>query len=170
MIATLFRMTPRDRWRFYPAIIIGVITGIISAFVKSGTEEILPPRTPDRIAPPLKMLRDMGIDWHHLVYSYSGQVVYWGGNFVHIAFSVLAAIFYCIVAEVFPRITMYQGIVFGLLFAIVCHGVMLPVLGLSPSVSHIPVDEVISEILGTCLWIWVIELLRQVLRGKFVRI
>ncbi|MCG2877093.1 DUF1440 domain-containing protein, partial [Obesumbacterium proteus] len=107
---------------------------------------------------------------HSLVYSYSDQLVYWGGNFVHIVFSIAATIFYCVVAEVFPRITMLQGIVFGILFAAICHGIMLPILGLSPAVIHLPADEIISEILGTCLWIWSVELLRIALREKMTKI
>ncbi|EGG3070751.1 DUF1440 domain-containing protein [Salmonella enterica] len=154
---------------FITACFTGVITGIISAFVKSGTEDILPPRTPDRTAPPVKLLNDLGIDWHHMAYHYSGQIVYWGGNFVHIIFSILAAIFYCVMAEIFPKITRWQGIIFGIFFAFICHGVMLPVLGLSPSLFHLPYDEVISEVSGTCLWIWSIELLRLSLRSKIVK-
>lgn len=111
MSIKLLETTPKQNRHYFIALAIGVITGIISAFVKSGTEDILPPRTPDRIAPPVQMLTDMGIDWHSLVYSYSDQLVYWGGNFVHIVFSIAATVFYCVVAEIFPRITMLQGIV-----------------------------------------------------------
>ncbi|MGO2257441.1 MAG: YagU family protein [Hafnia alvei] len=170
MSITLLETTPKQNRHYFIALVIGVITGIISAFVKSGTEDILPPRTPDRIAPPVQMLTDMGIDWHSLVYSYSDQLVYWGGNFVHIVFSIAATVFYCVVAEIFPRITMLQGIVFGILFSVICHGIMLPILGLSPAIIHLPADEIISEILGTCLWIWSVELLRIALREKMTKI
>ncbi|ECG8632198.1 DUF1440 domain-containing protein [Salmonella enterica subsp. salamae] len=168
MFVNLFKKTPRDKRYYDVAVVSGVITGIISAFVKSGTEVILPPRTPDRIAPPVKMLNDFGIDWHKLVYSYSEQVVYWGGNAIHITFSIVAAIFYCVIAEVFPRVAMWKGLIFGILFAVICHGVVLPVLGLSPNITQLPVDEIVSEIVGTCLWIFTIELLRIVLRSRMV--
>lgn len=112
------------------------------------------------------MLNDFGIDWHKLVYSYSEQLVYWGGNAIHIIFSIVAAIIYCVIAEIFPRVTMWQGIIFGILFAIVCHGIALPVLGLSPNLARLPLDEIVSEIVGTCLWIWIIELLRVALRNR----
>lgn len=82
---------------------------------------------------------------------------------------MLAAIFYCIVAEIFPRITMVQGIVFGLVFAFICHAVMLPLLSLSPSLQYLPADEIISEIIGTSLWIWSIELLRIAMRTKLIK-
>lgn len=78
MVVDLLKVTPRDKRYYGVAVFSGVITGVISAFVKSGTEAILPPRTPDRIAPPVQMLNDFGIDWHKLVYSYSEQMVYWG--------------------------------------------------------------------------------------------
>ncbi|EAA1522480.1 DUF1440 domain-containing protein [Salmonella enterica] len=168
MVVDLLKVTTRDKRYYGIAIFSGVISGVISAFVKSGTEAILPPRTPDRIAPPVQMLNDFGIDWHKLVYSYSEQMVYWGGNAIHIIFSILSAITYCIIAEIFPRVTMWQGIVFGILFAIICHGIALPVLGLSPNLAQLPLDEIVSEIVGTCLWIWTIELLRIVLRAKMV--
>lgn len=80
MVVDLLKVTPRDKRYYGVAVFSGVITGVISAFVKSGTEAILPPRTPDRIAPPVQMLNDFGIDWHKLVYSYSEQMVYWGGE------------------------------------------------------------------------------------------
>jgi Predicted periplasmic/secreted protein len=166
MIVNLFKTTPRNKRHYGLAVFLGVITGIISAFVKSGTEEILPPRTPDRIAPPVQMLNDMGIDWHKLVYSYSEQLVYWGGNAIHIIFSIVAAIIYCVIAEVFQKVTMLQGIIFGILFAFICHGIALPVLGLSPNLSQLPLDEIVSEVLGTCLWIWTIELLRTAIRCR----
>ncbi|EBJ5095183.1 DUF1440 domain-containing protein [Salmonella enterica] len=168
MVVDLLKVTPRDKRYYGVAVFSGVITGVISAFVKSGTEAILPPRTPDRIAPPVQMLNDFWIDWHKLVYSYSEQMVYWGGNAIHIIFSIVAAIIYCIIAEIFPRVTMCQGIVFGILFAIICHGIALPVLGLSPNLAQLPLDEIVSEIVGTCLWIWTIELLRIALRSKMV--
>lgn len=63
---------------------------------------------------------------------------------------------------------MCQGIVFGILFAIICHGIALPVLGLSPNLAQLTLDEIVSEIVGTCLWIWTIELLRIALRSKMV--
>ncbi|SFM96015.1 putative membrane protein [Izhakiella capsodis] len=165
----IFETTAKKERKFVSAFFIGIITGIISAFIKSGTEDILPPRTPDRIAPPVKVLDDLGIDWHNLAYHYSDQIVYWGGNVVHILFSVAAAVFYCMFAEIFPRIKLLQGIIFGLFFAVACHGIILPALNLSPGLSHLPFDEVLSEILGTCLWAWSIELLRISLRQKFTR-
>ncbi|ANC42883.1 hypothetical protein A6V27_20925 (plasmid) [Hafnia alvei] len=162
------RTNEKDR-HYVVAFFIGIISGVISAFVKTGTEGILPPRTPDRASPPVQLLTDLDVNWHTLVYNYSAQPVYWGGNFVHIVFSVLAAIFYCIVAEIFPRITMVQGIVFGLVFAFICHAVMLPLLSLSPSLQYLPADEIISEIIGTSLWIWSIELLRIAMRTKLIK-
>ncbi|EAX3277482.1 DUF1440 domain-containing protein [Salmonella enterica] len=54
------------------------------------------------------------------------------------------------------------------MFAIICHGIALPVLGLSPNLAQLPLDEIVSEIVGTCLWIWTIELLRIALRSKMV--
>ena len=46
----------------------------------------MPPRIPDRIAPPIQMIQDMDIDIHSMVYTYSDQVVNWGGSTIHILF------------------------------------------------------------------------------------
>ena len=44
------RTNEKDR-HYVVAFFIGIISGVISAFVKTGTEGILPPRTPDRASP-----------------------------------------------------------------------------------------------------------------------
>lgn len=166
MSFSVCNVPPRSERRIFIAFLIGIISGVLSAFIKSGTEALLPPRTPDRLAPPLKLLEDVGVDWHTLVYYYSDQAVYWAGDGVHIAFSVAAALFYCVFAEFMPAVTKVQGLVFGLVFALLCHGIILPLLGLSPSLAQLPADELISEVLGTCLWAWSIEVVRNGLRAR----
>ncbi len=66
---------PKDR-KYGLAIILGIITGLVSGMVKSGSEGFMPPRTPDRIAPPVKMITDMGIDPSTLIYTYSEQIIH----------------------------------------------------------------------------------------------
>ena len=168
MICFLEKTKESER-HFLIAFFVGIVSGILSAFVKGGTESILPPRTLDRIPPPIELLDKMGVNWHELFYTYSGQSVYWAGNLVHILLSIFAAVFYCVLAEIYPRIKMSQGIVFGVLFTIIAHGIALPCLGLSPSINHLPLDEIFSEIIGTCIWIWSIELIRSGLRNKLCK-
>ncbi|MDF7676881.1 DUF1440 domain-containing protein [Neisseriaceae bacterium ESL0693] len=165
----LFVRTRPSTRNYGVALLVGIIGGIMSGFVKSGTEGILPPRTADRIAPPIQLLQDMGIDLHQMVYTYSGQLLNWGGSGIHIVFSVVAAVIYCVAAEIFPKIKLWQGLAFGIVVMLASHGILLPVMHLSPPVWQLPVDEIISELLGTLLWMWTIEIFRRDLRNRMTR-
>jgi uncharacterized membrane protein YagU involved in acid resistance len=78
-----------------------------------GAEVPLPPRTfsggRDEFNPPYLFLRDyLGIDPTHTVYTFSEHII----NPVmvtHIIFSLVFAIGYCVVAEVFPKVKLWQG-------------------------------------------------------------
>ncbi|WVD64638.1 DUF1440 domain-containing protein [Utexia brackfieldae] len=165
----LFQRTKPSTRCYSLAVLIGIIGGIISAFVKSGTEELMPPRLPGAIPPPVDLLKQMGIDVTNMVYTYSEQVVNYGGNGVHIIFSIVCAVFYGVVAEIFPKIKLWQGCLFGLIVAIGFHGIVLPVLQLTPPAWQLPVDGLLSEFLGTLLWVWVIEIVRRDLRSRFTK-
>lgn len=168
MFNLLVRTKPDTR-HYAVALLTGIIGGIVSAFVKSGTEGILPPRTPDRIAPPIEMIQDIGINVHDMVYTYSDQVVNWGGSGIHILFSIVWAVIYCIAAEIFPKVKLWQGMAFGILVTIAFHGMILPVLNLSPAFWNLPGDEIFSEVFGTLLWIWTIEIFRRDLRSRITK-
>lgn len=43
---------------------------------------------------------------------------------------------------------------------------MLPVLNLSPVPWNLPFDELFSELVGTLLWMWTIEIFRRDLRNR----
>ncbi|KPD02600.1 YagU family protein [Moellerella wisconsensis] len=169
MFSSIFKLSKKEDRHLSLAVLIGIITGILSAFVKSGTESILPPRTLDRIAPPVKMIEDMGVNINNFVYTYSDQVVHWGGNGVHIIFSIAVAIFYCLASEIFPRIKIFQGLAFAIVVMVAFHGIVLPILNLSPAVWNLPFDELFSEVIGTLLWMWSIELLRMNLRYRMTK-
>lgn len=164
-----FKKTRIETRNYTVAVIVGIIGGIISGFVKSGTEGILPPRTPDRIAPPIQLLQDIGVNVKDMIYTFSDQIVNWGGSGIHIVFSIVWAVIYCVIAEVFPKIKLWQGIGFAIFVAIFFHGICLPILNLSPAVWNLPVDEIISEILGTFLWMWTIEIVRRDLRNRMTK-
>lgn len=72
----LFVRTDPQRRRYGVALLVGVLSGIISAFVKWGAEVPLPPRTfsggRDEFNPPYIFLRDyLGIDPTQTVYTFS---------------------------------------------------------------------------------------------------
>ena len=163
----LFAMTSSKDRRFGVIIFVGIIAGFLAALVKSGAEGILPPRAPSTVPPPVELLEKLGVHVNEYVYTFSDQTVAWAGNAVHIAFSIVMALVYCILSEIFPRIKMAQGLVFGILIAIGAHGVILPLFGLS---STLPLDGILSELLGTPVWIWTIEIVRRDLRNRITHL
>ena len=165
-MSDLFQTTPPNQRRYGLVIVIGIIAGILSALVKSGVETLLPPRDPDVIAPPVKLLMELGVNVQHEVYTYSEQVVNWGGNGVHILFSIVCAVIYCFASEIFPKVRLLQGLVFGYIAAFSAHGFILPALNLATPLWDAGTDGIISEVVGTGLWAWSIEITRGYLYGK----
>lgn len=100
--------------RLLLATYIGVIAGIISALVKSGFEDLIPPRMATTTPPPIVLLEKLGLDVHNMTYEWLGYTINWGGNGVHILFSIAIAVFYCLAIEYLPRIKLWHGIAFGL--------------------------------------------------------
>lgn len=54
----------------------------------------------------------------------------------------------------------------GLLATVAVHGISFPLLGLTPPLSMLPIDEYISEIFGHAVWFWSIEIVRRDLRNR----
>ena len=133
------------------------------SFCQMGAEVPLPPRSPmdmfnaacgpesairaadaidcsrNFLNPPYVFLRDyVGIaDPNAAIYEFAGHAF----NYVmltHIIFSVVFAVGYCVVAEKFPKITMWQGVMAGILATIAVHGISLPLLGLTPPLWILP--------------------------------
>ena len=166
----LFTRTPTERRHYGVAVLVGIVSGVLSAFVKWGAEVPLPPRTITdgraEFNPPYLFLRDyLGIDPTSTVYTFSEHII----NPVmvtHIIFSLVFAIGYCIVAERFPKVKMWQGVMAGIIVTVIVHGITIPLLGLSPALSMLPFDEYVSEIVGHIFWFWVIEMIRRDLRNR----
>lgn len=169
-VKDLFVQTDPARRRYGVATLVGFAAGIMSAFVKWGAEVPLPPRTISdgraEFNPPYLFLRDyLGIDPTSTVYTFSEHII----NPVmvtHILFSLVFAIGYCIVAERFPKVKMWQGVMAGIICTIAVHGISFPLLELTPPLSQLPADEYISEIFGHIVWFWAIELIRRDLRNR----
>src|SRR5690606_10424900 len=80
-------------------VFVGIISGFISALVKSGVEDLLPPRMPDAIPPPIGLLELLGFDGAGMTYQFMDQTINWGGNGVHILFSIVIAVVYCVATK-----------------------------------------------------------------------
>ena len=177
--------------RFGLAALLGIPIGIMSAFVKWGGEFPLPPRSPhdmfnaacgpesliraanqidcsrNFLNPPYVFLRDyLGItDPYAAIYEFAGHAFNYV-HFTHILFSIVFAVAYCVVAERFPKITLWQGVAVGILVNIAVHVITLPILGLTPPLWTLPWYEHVSEFVGHALWFWSIELMRRDLRNR----
>ena len=184
--------------RYGVAVFVGIIAGIISAFVKWGAEHPLPPRSPIDLFtaacpqpvldalnsgalamdgalqqcsraflnPPHVFLRDyLGIDPSQAAFTFADHAFNWIGV-THMIFSLVFAIGYCIVAEIFPKIKFWQGIGTGIIANICVHYITFPALGLTPPVVEWPLYEHISELVGHIFWFWTIEVIRRDLRNR----
>jgi len=153
--------------KMVPAALAGFIGGNVSSFVKWGTEVPFPPRTPDRPVPPAEMLQSLGINPNLFTYQYSEHTLNFAVSFIHHGFSIFFAMLYCLLAEFYPRITLWQGLAFGIFITIVFHGVLLPTFDWAPPLWRLPLQEILSETFGHLLWIWVIEVFRRDLVGRW---
>ena len=180
--------------KFALATLIGLVAGVVSAFVKWGAEVPLPPRSPmdmfnaacgpesairaadaidcsrNFLNPPYVFLRDyVGIaDPNAAIYEFAGHAF----NYMmltHIIFSIVFAVGYCVVAEKYPKITMWQGVMAGILATIAVHGISLPLLGLTQPLWTLPWYEYVSEFVGHMIWFWSIEIIRHDLRARITK-
>lgn len=180
--------------KFALAALIGLIAGVVSAFVKWGAEVPLPPRSPmdmfnaacgpessiraadaidcsrNFLNPPYVFLRDYVdiADPSAAIYEFAGHAFNYF-MLTHIIFSVVFAVGYCLVAEKFPKITMWQGVMAGILATIAVHGISLPLLGLTPPLWTLPWYEYVSELVGHMVWFWSIEIIRHDLRARITK-
>ena len=152
---------------------IGILTGIIGAIAKWGCEVPFPPRDPNafwpldaasRVTPP-KVLLDM-LHVPDASYTFSGVQLPVDVFFVHVLFSIVFGIMYCVIAEYWPRIKMWQGTVFGFFVYLFAHVIVMPLMGLVPPLSQIPFDEQLSEFFGHLWWLWIMEVARRDLRNR----
>ena len=114
LFASLLQKTEPARRNVKVAALVGVIGGVFSAIVKFGWEVPFPPRTPERNAtnPPQTMLEWFGMspEQSHTTVSFNlndNLPIY--SFIIHFSFAIIFALFYCIVAEYFPGIKLWQG-------------------------------------------------------------
>ena len=169
----LIQTNPKRR-KYGVAALAGVLGGIVSAIVKFGWEVPLPPRTPERNAtnPPQQLLQQLGVPENitHLTYTFNGNSDRPYVSFiVHFAFSIAFAIIYCVLAERFPQIKLWQGAAFGIVVYVAFHVILMPLMGTVPAPWNQPFAEHFSEFFGHIIWLWVIEVFRRDLRNRITR-
>lgn len=159
-------ITAKRNRAYFLSIIIGLISGFVSGVVKLGWEVAFPPRTFDRLTPPQILLENFGVKVKELTYTYSGHIIEYTNLIIHFGFSIVCAIIYCFIAEIWPKVKLWQGCAAGLVFWFGAHILIMPLMGLTPPALSLPFDEQLSEILGHMLWMWVIEVFRRDLRSR----
>ena len=176
MMSTLLEKTDPTRRRIGTAIVVGIIGGLFSAIVKFGWEVPFPPRTPERNAtnPPQRLLEQLGMtsEQSHTGVTFNGNEglpIY--SFIIHFSFAIVFAVFYCVMAEYYKSITLWQGAAFGLLMWVGAHLVLMPLTGTVPSpfpwvAGGQTWAEHFSEALGHVIWLWSIELVRRDLRNR----
>lgn len=164
---SIFTKSPRENRHYGLVALIGFVGGLFAAMIKSGCEDLLPPRLPSAIPPPIGLLQELGFSPDSMIYHFSDQVVNWGGNGVHYLFSAVIGLIYCCLVETYPKIRIGYGIIFGYIVAVIgFHSIILPILGLNPPIWDWSVDSLISELVGTPVWIFLIELFRHDFRYR----
>lgn len=164
---------PRKR-RVGLSVLIGLLSGLIGGFTKWGWEIPFPPRDPgtfwppgadERVTPPKVFLDMLGLpsDWS---YVFSGMDLPLSVFIVHMGFSVVVALVYCVAAEFWPKIKMGCGTVFGIVSNTGGHIIVMPLMGLVPPLLDIPFDEQFSEFFGHIWWMFTVEMSRHYLRHK----
>lgn len=166
----LLQKTDPKRRRIGVAFLVGIITGTISAFVKFGWEVPFPPRTPLRDAtnPPQQLLEQLGMshDMSHLMITYNGNERPIMSFIIHFSFAIAFGIIYCVIAEYYPGIKLWQGAVFGFVVYVFFHVFLMPLMGTVPAPWDQPFAEHFSELFGHVFWMWIIELTRRDLRNR----
>lgn len=178
-------MTESPRRRLGVAALVGLIAGTFSAVVKFGWEVPFPPRTPgfrSDTNPPQTMLEWFGMssDTAHATVTFSNNSLPIMSFIVHFSFAIVFGIVYCILAEYFPRVKLWQGAAFGVAVWIGAHIIVMPLLHWAPNpfpwadVARTGINqygpqswsEHFSESLGHVVWAWSIEIVRRDLRNR----
>lgn len=170
MLQRLFRSTDPARRNYRVAILVGIIAGIVSAIIKFGWEVPFPPRTPERNAtnPPQTLLEQLGMspEASHTTVLFNGNELPIYSFCIHFAFAIVFAVFYCVVAERWPGIKLWQGAAFGIIVWLGFHVILMPLMGTVPAPWDQPWQEHFSEFFGHIVWLWIIEIVRRDLRNR----
>ncbi|MGL9736173.1 MAG: DUF1440 domain-containing protein [Symbiopectobacterium sp.] len=103
--------TTRDK--ILVALLVGIIAGVVCTLAKFGWEIPFPPRTPLRDLTNSPQQMGMSFDMSHLSYLYNGNPRPIMSFIMQFGFSITFAVIYCVVAEVWPKIKLWQDALYG---------------------------------------------------------
>lgn len=169
-MSRLLQSTEPSRRRYGVALIVGLIAGVFSAIVKFGWEVPFPPRTPERneVNPPQTLLEQIGFpeSVSRATVEFNGWDLPISSFVVHFGFAIAFGLIYCLVAEVWPLVKLWQAAAAGLVLWIFFHVLLMPAMGTVPAPWDQPWQEHFSECFGHIIWLWSIEIVRRDLRNR----
>lgn len=138
-MSTLLETTEPSRRNYRIAALVGLIAGAFSAIVKFGWEVPFPPRTPERNAanPPQTLLEQIGFPKtvSRATVHFNGWDLPISSFIVHFGFAIFSGVLYCLVAEKYPKIKLWQGAAFGFIVWIFFHVLLMPAMRTVPAVG-----------------------------------
>jgi putative membrane protein len=81
-------------------------------------------------------------------------------------FSILFVGIYCVAAEKYPQVKLWQGVAYGLLVWVMWHLIILPAFGATGAPWDLQMEQHLSEVPGHMVWMWAAEVTRRDLRNR----
>lgn len=143
----------------------GAIGGVVGGAVKLGCEAVVPPRPPDREAPP-------GILAANVVRSVTGGELSKDQRAraamgAHWMLSLVSGALHGALVESKPSIERSQGLPLGLAVWVSMHEIMLPLAHATPPLKELPASEQLNECITHCAFGFAVERTRRLVRPLF---
>lgn len=146
------------------AFVFGFIGGVVATGIKTIVEKISPPRPPGIDSPLGNMIESASRSLTGEPLTQSMKAL--AEPVVHFGFGAVSAGLYVVVSERFPILRAGCGSLFGFLFWLGAHEIVLPLAGFSPSPAEMSLWEQGNELVSHVLYGVVVELVRRGLARK----
>jgi putative membrane protein len=144
-------------------LLAGVAGGLAGSAAKIIAEKLVPPRTQGQPAPPVLVVERVA----HAAGEQPGEPLkHAGAQGIHWGFGTMIGGVYGVAAELSPRVTSWQGAVFGLTVNRLAHKGLLPGMGLVEPVAEQPAQERISEWVSHVIYGVTTEVVRRAVRKR----
>jgi putative membrane protein len=147
----------------WKGLLAGVAGGLAGSAAKLIAEKLVPPRTQGQTPPPVlvveRVAHAVGEEPDGSAKSAAAQGIHWG-------FGTMIGGVYGVAAELSPRVTSWQGSVFGLTVNRLAHNGLLPGLDLVEPVPQQPAQERVSEWVSHVIYGVTTEVVRRAVRRR----
>lgn len=149
------------------AIMSGLFLGFLSTFTKWGYGHPFPPFEVGMIAPPVQIAVDwLGMD--KVLYTWLGHPQV-SGMIVHGALATIFGLVYVLAAELFPRITVWKGVGYGMVIFLVSHAFLVPLFGFTPWLWDMSWKASFSEIFSHALTFYTMHEMMVAIRYRVMK-